>query len=225
MPDHDLLLVDTRGTGRSGPVTCGAGQPNGRASADAVAACAAQLGPRAAAYTSAAIADDFEAVRAELGVGKVSLYGLSYGTYLMSVYARRYPAAIRSIVLSGGIPLNNDPLWRDTAQATSDSLRLVCVRSGACDGGSAVRDLKTTAARLRAKPLTLTSAGRSITFGETELSVLTGGGASSNAGAQPGVVPVLGKLPRALHESARGDFSRLKRIAASSARSGTAPAP
>ncbi|WP_433347189.1 alpha/beta fold hydrolase [Microtetraspora malaysiensis] len=212
--DHDLLLIDTRGTGRSGPIACGTGQPFGRASAEAVAACAADLGPKAAAYTSTAIADDFEAVRTALGVKKVSLYGLSYGTYLMSIYAQRYPDAVRSIVLSGGIPLANDPLWRDSAQAGSDNLRMVCARSRACDGDSAVRDLTTTAKRLRAKPLTLTADGRSMAFGEPELSILANSGASSMVGAQPQVVPILGKLPKALHASARGDYTLLKQLAA-----------
>ncbi|MGV9772490.1 alpha/beta fold hydrolase [Streptosporangium sp. NPDC003464] len=211
--DHDLLLIDTRGTGHSGPITCGTSQPYGRSSVDAVAACAAKLGPKAAAYTSTAIADDFEAVRTTLGIEKVSLYGLSYGTYLMSIYAQRYPAAVRSIVLSGGIPLNNDPLWRDTGQAGSDNLRLVCARSRACDGAAAVRDLTTTAKRLRAKPITFTAGGKNTTFGEPELSILAGSGASSMLGAQPGIVPTLGKLPKALHASVRGDYTRLKELA------------
>ncbi|WP_219509662.1 alpha/beta fold hydrolase [Nonomuraea ceibae] len=215
LPDHDLLLIDTRGTGRSGPITCGTGQPYGRASADAVAACAAALGPAAAAYTSATIADDFEAVRAKLSIGKVSLYGLSYGSYLMSIYAQRHPAAVRSIVLSGGLAISHDPLWRDSAHTTSATLRRVCARSAACDGDAAVRDLSATAKRLRARPITVTADGRSIAFGETELAIMAGSGASSMAGAQPQAVPLLGKLPRALHESARGNHARLKELAAS----------
>ena len=38
-----------------------------------------RLGRQARAYTSAATADDFEAVRAHLGIPKLDLYGVSYG--------------------------------------------------------------------------------------------------------------------------------------------------
>ena len=46
----------------------------------AVGECANQLGPRFAGYTTAEAADDIDAVRRALGLGKVFLYGDSYGT-------------------------------------------------------------------------------------------------------------------------------------------------
>lgn len=62
--------------------------------------CAKNLGPKAAGYTSAATADGIDAIRDHLGVPQLSLYGLSYGTYLMPVYASRHPERVRNIVLS-----------------------------------------------------------------------------------------------------------------------------
>ena len=71
---RDLLLVDPRGTGRSGAIACPAladtarllFAPRERLIA-AIGACGRELGPRVGLYGSAAVADDFDAVRAALG--------------------------------------------------------------------------------------------------------------------------------------------------------------
>ena len=65
---------------------------------------------RAALYGSAAVADDIDAVRAALGIDKLDLWGDSYGTFLMPVYAARHPEHVRSIVLDGAFPIAFDPL-------------------------------------------------------------------------------------------------------------------
>lgn len=172
---HDVLLVDPRGTGRSGRIPCGVTDAEYRfadhaGQRAAVARCAERLGPRAAGYTSAATADDLDAVRARLGAESLVLYGLSYGTYLMPVYAGRHPERVESMVLSGAFPLAVDPLARPSAEAVAQSLRRVCERSAACDGATAVEDLGTVAARLRERPLTLRidAAGATRTLRFTE---------------------------------------------------------
>src|SRR3954468_9336388 len=99
LDDHDLLLIDPRGTGRSHPIRCGLTSISTRKGfVRAIGICGKRLGRQARAYTSAATADDFEAVRAHLGIPKLDLYGVSYGTYLMTVFAQRHPDAVRSIV-------------------------------------------------------------------------------------------------------------------------------
>src|SRR5436190_437555 len=67
--------------------------------APAAATCAARLGPAAHLYTTAAFADDLDAVRAALGLRKVSLYGVSYGTYAALAYARRHPGGVEQLIL------------------------------------------------------------------------------------------------------------------------------
>lgn len=47
-------------------------------------------------------AEDLEQVRAALGYGEVSLFGLSYGTNLMSTYATKYPQRVDKVVLDSG---------------------------------------------------------------------------------------------------------------------------
>jgi pimeloyl-ACP methyl ester carboxylesterase len=122
---RDLLLVDPRGTGRSGAIACSAlaniapllFMPHERLNA-AVGACGREPGPRAGLYGSAAVADDFDAVRAALGVDRVDLWGKSYGVYLMTVYAGRHPEHVRSLVLSGAFPIDFDVWGRDRLAAS-----------------------------------------------------------------------------------------------------------
>lgn len=59
-------------------------------------------------YTSAATADDLDAVRTHLGIAKLDLLGESYGTFLMTVYAQRHPGHVHSVILSSAYPLEFD---------------------------------------------------------------------------------------------------------------------
>ncbi|MEI5103760.1 alpha/beta fold hydrolase [Streptomyces sp. PmtG] len=214
--DHDVLLVDPRGTGVSERLPCGVTAADyrfgtRRQQRDAVVRCAKKLGPRARAYTTAATADDIDAVRARLGVERLTLYGASYGTYLMPVYASRHPDRVRSMLLTGAYPLAFDPLVRPSARAVSLALRRICDRDPqqACDGATAVRDLKTVAARLRAEPLTvrITADGtrHRVTFTEAKLGNLLYESASSGVGASPRERTLLGRMPRALRHFVRND--------------------
>lgn len=232
LKDHDLLLVDPRGTGRSGRIPCGVTDAEYRFGTraqqrDAVKRCAENLGPKAGAYTSAATADDIDAVRARIGVPQLSLYGLSYGTYLMPVYASRHPERVHSIVQSGAYPLAFDPLGRPQAQAVSTTLRRVCERSvpTACDGKQAVQDLETTAARLRDRPMTVpvtTEHGTySVRFTEGKLANLLYEAASREVGAAPDQPSLLGRLPGALNRFTHGDLSALRTLAQEDGTSGS----
>ncbi|NJP79691.1 alpha/beta hydrolase [Streptomyces sp. AA8] len=232
LKDHDLLLVDPRGTGASEPVPCGVTDAEYRFGTRAqqraaVERCAGNLGPRAAGYASAATADDIDAIRAHLGVQKLSLYGLSYGTYLMPVYASRHPEHVRNIVLSGAFPLALDPLARPSAQAVSLSLRRVCERSVpvACDGRQAVKDLATTAARLRGRPITVpitTDHGvYKKRFTEDKLANLVFEAASSQVGFEPDKPSLLGQLPHALDRFVKGDAAPLRKLVQEEGKTGS----
>lgn len=157
LQDHDLLLIDPRGIGRSHPLACGftAFPPTRDGFTRAGALCGRRLGRQARAYTSAATADDFEAVRAHLGIPKLDLYGVSYGTYLMTVFAQRHPKSVRSIVLSSAFPLRFDMWARANAGALRLAIRRVCARSttGRCDGARTLRQLGRLAQRLHAQPI------------------------------------------------------------------------
>ncbi|GII95449.1 alpha/beta fold hydrolase [Sinosporangium siamense] len=181
-----------------------------------IAACARVLGPRAEGYTSAATADDFNAVRRKLGIGKVVLYGHSYGTYLLPMYAQRHPHTVRSIVISGAYPIDFDPFGRPSAEATRNTFDRICERSRACDGDAGLRDLGRVAARLRAQPLVLpiTVAGeaRTVTFTEDKLAALLTYTAAGGVGTAPGRPSVIGMMPALLHKAARGDTGPLSEL-------------
>jgi len=90
--------------------------------------CATELGARAGLFGSVAAADDIDAVRATLGIDKLDLWGDSYGTFLMPVYAARHPDHVRSVVLDGAFPVASDPWGRDVLQGTRRVIRLLCRR-------------------------------------------------------------------------------------------------
>ena len=103
-------------------------------------------------YGSAAVADDIDAVRATLGVDKLDLWGDSYGTYLMPVYAARHPEHVRSIVLDGAYPIAFDPWGRDVLRGTRRVIGLVCRRTRRCSGPRVLGQIEQLARRLRRAP-------------------------------------------------------------------------
>ena len=213
LEDYDVLLIDARGTGESDPLDCGIaesefGVGTREYQRSAVARCATELGPRAAGYTTAVTADDFDAVRAHLGIDKVIAYGSSYGTYLMTVYAQRHPEHVQSVVLAGAYPLRFDPMQRPNAEAVDLTLRRICLRSGACDGEVAVVDLRSVATRLRTTPITVGS----VLVTEGEFGNLVFEGATSDVGSDPAEMTPLGRLPAALHAAAAGDDTVLRSV-------------
>jgi pimeloyl-ACP methyl ester carboxylesterase len=135
---RDLVFVDQRGTGTSNVLDCPTLQ---RATAQeyiAIAQCADQLGPSYAAYTTAEAAADIDAVRAALGVAKLTLYGDSYGTLLGQAYAVRYPSRLRGLILDSAYP-GDDPYYRSLYPAGVRALGIACRRSANCSGNAAAR--------------------------------------------------------------------------------------
>ena len=122
---RDLIVFDQRGTGLSGRLDCPS--LNTLDVNAGVEGCANKLGPDRAFYTSRDSADDIEAIRQTLGVDKISLYGVSYGTYVAQTYARRYPSHVESLALDSVInPGGRDPFDRSTYAAFPRVLRDIC---------------------------------------------------------------------------------------------------
>jgi pimeloyl-ACP methyl ester carboxylesterase len=135
---RDLVLFDERGSGRSDVVDCPTLQAGLIEEGIAIGECADRLGPRYAGYTTAEAANDLEAVRRALGLGKVFLYGDSYGTLFGQAYAVRYPGSLRGLVLDSAYP-GDDPYYRTLLPAGLDGLRISCRRSSRCEGGPVAR--------------------------------------------------------------------------------------
>jgi len=109
--NHDILLVDQRGTGRSR-----------RHDADVT-----QYGTRMAM-------DDLDAVRAALGYRQLDVVGSSYGATAAQVYVTLHPRSVRTLVLAGGTAIDV-PLfgrWAVNAQRALDQLAKLCASDTSC---------------------------------------------------------------------------------------------
>jgi pimeloyl-ACP methyl ester carboxylesterase len=94
--NYDIVTVDQRGTGESGAVDC----------TTDIAQCAAKLGDKRTFWNTPETAKDLEDLRHALGVDKLTLLGVSYGTKVAGEYARRYPASTAALILDSPTPVD-----------------------------------------------------------------------------------------------------------------------
>jgi pimeloyl-ACP methyl ester carboxylesterase len=123
---HDIVMVDQRGTGRSGAVDC--------ESSRSVQACAKKLGSKRPFLTTVETAKDLDDLRKALGLEKITPLGVSYGTKVANEYARRFPANTASVILDS--PVGVEPIDFDALAgiaAMPRILREVCA-DGPCAG-------------------------------------------------------------------------------------------
>jgi pimeloyl-ACP methyl ester carboxylesterase len=189
-PTRDVLIMDNRGTGRSGAVDC---EPLQRAAALTVAdigACGRSLGADAPMYSSALAADDLAAVLDALAIARIDLYGDSYGTYFAQVFALRHPDRLRSLVLDGAYALDGpDYAWYPHyASAMRDKFNLACERSPDCraSAGSSIDHIAAALEQLRARPFEARvryGDGRTIRFtaNASALAIVMFGGSPAHA--------------------------------------------
>ena len=154
---HNMLLVDQRGTGRSQPIDCpGLQNPTGPFDYPVAAGhCATSLGDKANLYGTALSADDVAAVIEALELGKVDLYGDSYGTFFAAVFAGRHPSMLRSVVLDAAYPPTGETAWYPTqGPAMLRSIDLACRRTPKCAAAGATTStlLSRVLAEVRHKP-------------------------------------------------------------------------
>lgn len=135
---RELVVVDARGTGRSGVVDCPSLQGGLIQEGIAIGQCADRLGPRYAAYTTTETAHDLDAVRSALGVERVYFYGDSYATLLGQAYAARYPSRLRGLILDSAYP-GDDPYYRTLLPAGRRALSIACRRAPTCSGDAVAR--------------------------------------------------------------------------------------
>ncbi|WP_037498001.1 alpha/beta fold hydrolase [Solirubrobacter soli] len=125
--NNDVVMVDQRGTGRSGAVDCN----NSRS----VQACAKKLGAKRPFLTTVETAKDLDDLRKALGLEKITPLGVSYGTKVANEYARRFPASTASVILDS--PVGVEPIDFDALggiAAMPRILREICGDGGPCAG-------------------------------------------------------------------------------------------
>ena len=129
---YRIVVFDQRGTG-AGALDCEAMQQQMGASdlypptAAAVRACAAKLGSRRQFYGTDDVVADIDALRRALGVDKIALDGISYGTYVGERYALAHPDHVSKLVLDSVVPhVGLTDLGVVEFRATARVLRSVC---------------------------------------------------------------------------------------------------
>ena len=116
-PGYTLVAYDDRGTGESGALTCG--------SASTVDACADGISGRTF-YTTRDHAEDIESVRAALGVDKLAIYGVSYGTKHAVAYALAHADHVERLLLDSEVLPQRDFLGLASLQTIPRSIDGIC---------------------------------------------------------------------------------------------------
>jgi pimeloyl-ACP methyl ester carboxylesterase len=134
---RELVMVDMRGTGRSRPLHCRDLQAGRAPHWIGLPICAERLGPRFSSYRTSAAADDINDVRRALGLGRITLYGDSYGTFLAQSYAFRHPQTLNALVLDSAYPTRGESAWYPSLIETGvRSMSIACRRSPECSGNA-----------------------------------------------------------------------------------------
>lgn len=140
--DHDIVVVDQRGTGMSNPLACTYPE-DWQEPADpmpalrqATQACLAKFGERVRFFTTSIAVQDLDAVRAALGYPRIDLYGVSYGTRVAELYMRRFATRTHAAILDG-VTYPEQIFGPDTPKDGERALQLILVRchnSSDCSG-------------------------------------------------------------------------------------------
>ena len=198
--DYDIVFIDQRGIGLSGPIQCvsaaatyyastaRAQDPAQRADVATAAQtfssdCIAEAGIAESdlpLYSTVQAIEDLEAVRAHLGAETLHLYGESYGTQFVQYYAAAYPERIAALFVDGPVDLTVEaiPYYVEAARSAEDTLVATldaCTADEACAadiaGGDALAAYDDLQARLAAAPIAFDFPTAEGTTTERELSV------------------------------------------------------
>jgi pimeloyl-ACP methyl ester carboxylesterase len=153
--NHDIVLVDQRGTGASSPLFCHY-PDDWRETSDAIPAlrqatraCLSEFGDRVRYYTSSIAVRDLDQVRGALGYRQIDLYAASYGTRMAELYLRRYPATVHAVILDG-VTYPEQAIGPETPWDGERALDLIVARCVAApDCAAAYPDLKQNLDELR----------------------------------------------------------------------------
>lgn len=212
---YRLVVLDQRGTGASGALSCPTLQNLTEADLfdpSMVAECAARLGPRRRFYSTLDSAADLDWLRRAFGARKLAVMGVSYGTWVAQEYARRFPAQTDSLILDSVVgPDQPSGFYLDSLAAIPRVTAEQCAGTR-CAGITAdpVGDLAAVVHQVVAAPLrgTIFSAsGKAISASYTNQaqirSVIESGDVNGELQAQ---------LPASMAAARAGDYAQLLRL-------------
>lgn len=224
--NHDIVLLDQRGTGSSSPMQCifpqdWSDQANTPAAIRAATTdCLRTLGNRVRFYTTAAAVQDLEEARRALDYERIDLYGASYGTRVAQEYMRGYGAHVEAVVLDG-VTDPQRPIGPDTPLDGERALQAIIARcAGNVDCARAYPQLAREWSALKLRfgstqvPIELSDPSNAsrmpLTFNRSVL------GAAlrllSYSGTQASMLPLL------IHRASQGDLAPLAAQAVMTAR-------
>ncbi|MEU9047274.1 MULTISPECIES: alpha/beta fold hydrolase [unclassified Kitasatospora] len=132
LKDYRLVMFDQRGTGERALQCPGLQEDMGSSDLapphkQSVTDCAATLGPSARFYSTADTVADMDLLRRALGDHRLTIDGVSYGTFVAERYALAQPAHVARLVLDSVVPQQGyDPLDLIALPATARVLRAAC---------------------------------------------------------------------------------------------------
>ena len=221
---RNLLLIDLRGTGTSTPLNC-SGLENfsqvqhqfGPAFNKLVANCGSHLNHTwryhsarnhrfvhaSDLFNTAYSARDVSRVLSALRIGRVDLYGDSYGSWFAQVFASRYPAQLRSLTLDSTFQvLGLDPWYTTTVITARQAFNQACAESVACRSAAgphgAWSRIGLLARRLTSAPVTGETVSPEGTLTKLTVTAQTLVNLVNNAGFDPLVYRDLDAAARAL---------------------------
>ena len=214
--NRDVIVVDQRGTGRSAPLDCPAldtatYQFDPATVRAATRHCLDALRHDPRLFTTSLAVEDLERLRRQLGYRQWNLYGVSYGTRVAQHYLRRYPDAVRSVILDGVVPpdLALGPDVALNAQTTLDGILERCGQADYCAAAfpDPAGQFQRLRERLRASPVTLetpdpvTGRSREVTLSDSHLAMTVR--LLSYAPETAALIPLV------VHEADTGNFTPL----------------
>ena len=150
---YRFVMIDQRGTGEFGAIDCPTLQAQVGSSdiavptTDAVTECADIIGARRPFYTTDQTIADYDALRRALGVDKMTLDGVSYGTFTAERYAVAFPRQVNKLVLDSVLPhvdpQHDNALYLTSLRAHARVLRDACRAAPVC-GFDPAKDLAWT---------------------------------------------------------------------------------
>ncbi len=175
--EHAVVLIDQRGIGQSGSLQCTeitshalddlavtkTSAAGGKEDLQRLADCFTRLSKTTdlQSYTTNALANDTDAIRAGLGYDQIELFGNSYGTSLGQIYLKRHGEHVAGLVLDSVTgPWNHWTLdAANNGQAALDKLFALCQADPVCNATypDLTGQLQTALKNLTAKPVQLSA--------------------------------------------------------------------
>jgi pimeloyl-ACP methyl ester carboxylesterase len=139
---YRFVTLDQRGTGEFGALDCPGLQAQVGSSdiaaptPAAIKECSDILGDRKGLYGTEQTVADYETLRRALGVDKMVVDGVSYGSFTAATYAAVHPTRVRKVVLDSVLPhvdpQADDGLYLVGLRAEARVLRDACTTAPAC---------------------------------------------------------------------------------------------